>query len=75
VGGRAKTAAIKCDLCVDRAQGSACIAACPTHAIYRANPKEVRETSIQSSSERYLAALTSQAELITGNSGTKGSLS
>jgi anaerobic carbon-monoxide dehydrogenase iron sulfur subunit len=75
VDGQSKTAAIKCDLCVNRAEGPACVAACPTHAIYPANLKDVRETSIQTSSERYLAAVTSQAELATGSLRTKGTLS
>ena len=63
VDGHTKTAAIKCDLCVHRLEGPACVTSCPTRAIYEANPKQVRETSIQTSSERYLAALVSQAEL------------
>jgi len=62
--GHRKTAAIKCDLCVNRAEGPACVSSCPTRAIYEANPKDVRETSIQISSERYLAALTSEAKLV-----------
>lgn len=75
VDGQTKTAAIKCDLCVNRVDGPACVAACPTHAIYPANPKDVRETAIQTTSERYLAALASQAELATGSLRTKGTLS
>lgn len=55
-----KRAAIKCDLCVDRPDGPACMAACPTKAISLAVPKEVMESAIHDSSERYLAALKAQ---------------
>ncbi|HXY78537.1 MAG TPA: 4Fe-4S dicluster domain-containing protein [Candidatus Acidoferrales bacterium] len=55
-----KRAAIKCDLCVDRKDGPACLAACPTKAISLATPKQVMENAIRDSSERYLAALQAQ---------------
>lgn len=63
VGAGVKRAAIKCDLCVDRPEGPACVAACPTKAISLAAPKEVMESAIQSSAERYLAALKAQTHL------------
>ena len=63
VAGRSKRAAVKCDLCVDRAGGPACVEACPTKAITLAAPKEVMETAIQESSARYLDAVRAQAAL------------
>lgn len=58
--GHGKRAAIKCDLCVGREEGPACVAACPTKAISIASPREVMESAIRDSSERYLAALKAQ---------------
>jgi anaerobic carbon-monoxide dehydrogenase iron sulfur subunit len=55
-----KRAAIKCDLCVDRKDGPACVAACPTKAISLSIPTQVMESAICDSSERYLAALKAQ---------------
>lgn len=63
VGERVKRAAVKCDLCVDRPGGPACVEACPTKAISLAQPKEVMEAALRSSSERYLDALKAQATL------------
>ncbi|MEA4909773.1 MAG: 4Fe-4S dicluster domain-containing protein [Chloroflexi bacterium] len=63
VGGRAKRTAVKCDLCVDRPGGPACVAACPTHAISLTQPAEVIEAAVQSSSQRYLAAVKAQSTL------------
>ncbi len=56
-----KRAAIKCDLCVDRPEGPACIDSCPTRAISLTVPKQVMESAMHDSSERYLAALKAQA--------------
>jgi anaerobic carbon-monoxide dehydrogenase iron sulfur subunit len=63
VGERLKRAAVKCDLCVDRPGGPACVEACPTRAISLAQPKEVMEAALQASSERYLEAVKAQAAL------------
>jgi len=60
VNSRSKPAAIKCDLCVDREDGPACIAACPTRAISLAQPREVMNEAIQDSAQRYLAAIQAQ---------------
>jgi Fe-S-cluster-containing hydrogenase component 2 len=58
--GRMKPTAIKCDLCEGRPDGPACLAACPTHAIYQADPHQIRESAIRTSSERSLAAMNLQ---------------
>ena len=63
VGGRSKRAAVKCDLCVERAGGPACVEACPTRAITLSQPKEVMEAAIHTSSVRYLDAVKAQATL------------
>ncbi len=63
VGDRLKRAAIKCDLCVDRPGGPACVESCPTKAITLAQPTEVMEAAIHASSERYLDAVKAQARL------------
>src|SRR5271166_3080329 len=55
VNGHTKKTAIKCDLCVDRAEGPACVSACPTKAITLAKPAAIREKAIQTTAERYLA--------------------
>ena len=60
VNSRSKPAAVKCDLCVDRADGPACVAACPTHAISLAHPRAVMNEAIQDSAQRYLAAIQAQ---------------
>jgi Fe-S-cluster-containing hydrogenase component 2 len=57
VNSRSKPAAVKCDLCVDRADGPSCVAACPTHAITLAHPRKVMNEAIQDSAQRYLAAI------------------
>ncbi len=58
--GRVKRAAIKCDLCVDRPNGPACVEACPTKALRLTLPREVAEGYLQASAERFLQALESQ---------------
>ncbi len=63
INNHSKLAAIKCDLCVDREEGPACIAACPTHAISLAKPRDVMNEAIQDSAERYLAATQAQNRL------------
>ena len=37
-----KTQALKCDLCSHRADGPACVAACPTHALSCVDPARLR---------------------------------
>lgn len=39
-----KAQAHKCDLCIDRAKGPACVSACPTHALNVFVPSDTRET-------------------------------
>ncbi len=63
VNGKSKRAAIKCDLCVNRAEGPACVQACPTQALRLAAPREVMETALKASAERFLEALKSQKQL------------
>ncbi len=63
VGARRKRAATKCDLCVDRPGGPACIESCPTHAISLAKPTQVMENAMQTSSQRFLEALKAQSNL------------
>jgi Fe-S-cluster-containing hydrogenase component 2 len=63
VNGKTKRAAVKCDLCVDRPGGPACVEACPTQALSLVTPREVMETALKASAERYLEALQSQRAL------------
>jgi Fe-S-cluster-containing hydrogenase component 2 len=42
--------ALKCDLCAHRADGPACVAACPTHALSCVDPARLRTERL-----RYLA--------------------
>jgi Fe-S-cluster-containing hydrogenase component 2 len=62
INGNTKRAATKCDLCVDRADGPACVEACPTQALSLAMPRKVMETALQASAERFLEALESQKQ-------------
>lgn len=61
--GHTKRAATKCDLCVDRLGGPACVEACPTKAIRMVIPKEVIQSARRSAAERYLEAIRVQREL------------
>lgn len=63
VGERTKRVAVKCDICVDRLGGPACVEACPTKAISVAHPDAVMEIAMHTSTERYLAAVKAQASL------------
>lgn len=63
VNGRIKRAASKCDLCVDRPDGPACVEACPTKAIRLVVSREAIEMARKASAQRYLEAIQSQREL------------
>jgi len=63
VGNRVKQAATKCDLCVERSEGPACVEACPTHALSLTVPRQVMEAALKSSAERFLEALQSQSKI------------
>lgn len=41
---RMRSVAHKCDLCLDRAEGQACVQVCPTHALTLVDPKARAET-------------------------------
>jgi Fe-S-cluster-containing hydrogenase component 2 len=63
VAGREKRAAFKCDLCVDRPAGPACVEACPTKALSLRYPREVIQQATRSTARQFLEALESQQEL------------
>jgi len=63
VGGREKRAALKCDLCVDRPGGPACVEACPTQALSLRYPREVMQQATQVTAKQFLEALESQQKL------------
>ena len=63
VNGHVKRTAVKCDLCTGSPGGPACVTACPTKAISIATPRQVMESAIHDSSERFLAALATQEGL------------
>jgi len=63
VTGRQKRAAIKCDLCVDRPAGPACVEACPTGALSLRYPREVIQQATQATARQFLEALESQHKL------------
>jgi Fe-S-cluster-containing hydrogenase component 2 len=62
--GRAKRAAVKCDLCVDRAGGPACVEACPTGALSLRYPAQVTAAAGQAAAKQYLEALSSEQKLV-----------
>lgn len=61
--GRQKRAAFKCDLCIDRPAGPACIEACPTKALSLRYPREVMHKATLDTARQYLDALESQQQL------------
>ena len=63
VAGREKRGAIKCDLCVDRPEGPACVEACPTKALSLRYPREVIQEATQVTARQFLEALESQQQL------------
>jgi Fe-S-cluster-containing hydrogenase component 2 len=63
VAGRERRAAFKCDLCVDRPGGPACVEWCPTKALSLRYPREVIQQSVQATAQQYLDALESQRAL------------
>ena len=63
INGRDKVTAIKCDLCVDRLEGPACVDACPTKALSLKYPHQVMQEATRASAEKFLEALEGQQEL------------
>jgi Fe-S-cluster-containing hydrogenase component 2 len=63
VAGREKRAAVKCDLCIDRPGGPACVEACPTKALSLRYPREVIQQATQTTARQFLEALESQQQL------------
>ncbi len=63
VAGRDKRAAFKCDLCIDRLGGPACVEACPTKALSLSYPREVIQQASQTTARQFLEALESQQQL------------
>jgi Fe-S-cluster-containing hydrogenase component 2 len=63
IAGREKRAALKCDLCIDRPAGPACIEACPTKALSLRYPREVMHQATVDTARQYLDALESQQQL------------
>jgi Fe-S-cluster-containing hydrogenase component 2 len=63
VAGREKRAAFKCDLCVDRPSGPACVEACPTKALSLRYPREVIREASKATARQFLEALESQQQL------------
>ncbi len=63
VAGRTKSAAFKCDLCVDRPGGPACVEACPTNALSLRYPKEIIQETSRATARQFLDALESQQRL------------
>ena len=63
VGGREKPAAFKCDLCVQRPGGPACVEACPTGALSLRFPREVAERTGELVARQFLEALKGQRTL------------
>ena len=63
VAGREKRAAMKCDLCIDRAEGPACVEACPTNALSLRYPREVIQQSSRATAKQFLDAVESRQQL------------
>ena len=66
VDGREKRAAFKCDLCVDRSDGPACVEACPTNALSLSYPHEVMRNATKVTARQFLDALESQKQFHKG---------
>lgn len=60
LGAQAK--AQKCDLCIDRAQGPACVANCPTQALWVANETDIRALMQQRRIEAMQKAVDAEAK-------------
>ena len=63
VAGREKRAAFKCDLCVDRPGGPACVEACPTAALSLRHPRDVMRQATKAMAKQFLEALEGQQKL------------
>jgi len=63
IAGREKRAAFKCDLCVGRPEGPACVEACPTKALSLRYPREVVQQATEATARQFLEALESQQQL------------
>ena len=63
VNDREKPAAFKCDLCIERTEGPACVDACPTNALSLRFPADVMEQAGEASARQYLDALFRQETL------------
>lgn len=63
VNGKQKRVATKCDICINREDGPACVEACPTKAITIAHPKAVAFEAMQASAERFVDAIRTQKTL------------
>jgi Fe-S-cluster-containing hydrogenase component 2 len=63
VYGREKRAAIKCDLCIDRPEGPACVQACPTKALSLRYSQETIHQATQATARKFLDAVQGQQEL------------
>ena len=57
VSERTKRAAMKCDLCVHRPEGPACVEACPTNALSLRYPREFIQERVAETAKRFLDAL------------------
>lgn len=64
VDGRQKRAALKCDLCIDRPAGPACVEVCPTGALSLRYPRDVIQQATRDTARQFLEALESQQELV-----------
>jgi electron transport protein HydN len=56
-----KAQAHKCDLCIDRAQGPACVGACPTQALHIANQTDIQATMRQRREDAMQKAVADEA--------------
>lgn len=63
LAGREKRAAFKCDLCVDRPAGPACVEACPTKALSLRYPRDVMQQAALDAARQFLEAIESQQQL------------
>lgn len=60
LSGREKRAVIKCDLCVGRAEGPACVKACPTKSLSLVYPIEVMKQANEDKARHFVSALQKQ---------------
>lgn len=62
IRGHDRRAACKCDICIDRPEGPACVAACPTGALSLRDPEKMAAQASAAAARQFLEALASKSQ-------------